>query len=146
MGFSNINEKSPENQLYIYEKSIISTHFDISYKTSSIGSLVAHEMGHNAHVALALKRAGIAYGEPLSSISQTLFEREYNQIAQEVYRVCFFDETISEIYSKCVSELGSMTDDNARELIAQSFGKYYYGDEKSVIAKTIVQYFKKGLK
>lgn len=29
IGFSNINEKSPENQLYIYEKPIISTSFDI---------------------------------------------------------------------------------------------------------------------
>ena len=118
----------------------------ISYKTSSIGSLIAHEMGHNAHVALALKRAGIAYGKSLSSINQALFEREYNQIAQEVYRVCFSNETIGEIYSKCVGELGSMTEGNARELIAQSFGNYYFGDEKSTIAKSIVAFFRKGLK
>lgn len=35
---------------------------------------------------------------------------------------------------------------NAAALIAQSFGNYYYGKEKSEIAKKIVNYFRKELK
>ena len=34
---------------------------------------------------------------------------------------------------------------DAHELIAQSFGNYYYGDKKSRIAKAIVEYFMKEL-
>ena len=37
-----------------------------SYDTEYIESLVAHEMGHAAHIALAYKRTGIEYGKPLT--------------------------------------------------------------------------------
>jgi hypothetical protein len=47
----------------------------LSYETSTIQSLIAHEMGHNAHIALALKPAGLSYGEPLSPKQLVLFNR-----------------------------------------------------------------------
>lgn len=117
----------------------------LSYETDCIESLVAHEMGHAAHIAFALKRSGIEYGKPLSIIEQHIFEQEYNKIAQDIYIAAFSDESIMEIFSKCTKELGSMTTGRANELIAQSFGNYYYGKTKSAIAASIVEYFKKEL-
>jgi len=118
----------------------------ISYDTDSIESLVAHEMGHNAHIALALKRAGISYGRPLSTIERSVFREEYGKIRCEIYGTAFSDESLSEINSICVKELGEKARNNANELIAQSFGNYYYGTQKSVVARKIVKYFMKGLK
>ncbi|MGN0619205.1 MAG: minor capsid protein [Ruminiclostridium sp.] len=117
-----------------------------SYDTDYIESLVAHEMGHNAHIALALKRSGLAYGKPLSVIEQAIFNEEYTRISQEIYMAAFTDEDISTIYERCIKELGSMTDKSPNELIAQSFGNYYYGISKSEIAKRILRYFMKGLR
>lgn len=117
-----------------------------SYKTDRIESLVAHEMGHNAHIALALKRAGIKYGNPLTSVELKAFDIEYKKIAQEIYIAAFTVEDYNEIQEICIEQLGDLTHGNANELIAQSFGNYYYGDKKSVVAKYIVNFFKKGLK
>ena len=117
-----------------------------SYETDSIQSLVAHEMGHNAHVALALKRTHLPYGVPLTPEQESTFKEEYNKISQEIYIAAFDKEPYTEIQSMCISELGSTTNRNPRELIAQSFGNYYFGKEKSKIAKRIVTYFMKGLK
>ncbi len=117
-----------------------------SYDTDYIESLVAHEMGHNAHVALALKRVGLEYGKPLGPIEQELFDKEYVKIQHEIYEAAFKDESFTEIQDICAGQLGEMTRGNARELIAQSFGNYYYGNAKSVVGKKIVKYFKKGLK
>ena len=39
-----------------------------------------------------------------------------------------------------------MTRDNPHELIAQSFGNYYYGLEQSPVGKKIVDYFRKELR
>lgn len=117
-----------------------------SYDTDYIESLVAHEMGHNAHVALALKRAGLEYGKPLGTIEHELFKTEFTKIQQEIYEAAFTDESYSELQKICVEQLGSMTYCNADELIAQSFGNYYYGSVKSSVGEKIVKYFKKGLK
>ena len=38
-----------------------------------------------------------------------------------------------------------MVEENANELIAQSFGNYYYGKTKSRVANAIVEYFKREL-
>lgn len=115
-----------------------------SYKTENLGSLVAHEKGHNAHVALALRKSGLPYGVPLTPEQLYLFNREYDAIKQEIYLAAFTDESLEEIYDKCKKELGSMAT-KPEELIAQSFGNYYYGVHKSEIAKSIVKYFSKGL-
>lgn len=117
-----------------------------SYQTEHIESLVAHEMGHAAHVALALKRAGLEYGKPLSPIELYSFEAECDKIAQEVYLTAFTNEDFWEIQDLCATELGDMCRENAHELIAQSFGNYYYGSNKSKIAQIIVKFFKKRLK
>lgn len=118
----------------------------ISYETDTIQSLVAHEMGHNAHIALALKRANLPYGRPLTAEQYGIFENEYSKIRQEIYISAFSDESLLEIENLCINELGGITENNANELIAQSFGNYYYGKNKSKIAEEIVKYFKKGLK
>lgn len=118
----------------------------LSYDTDYIESLVAHEMGHGAHVALALKRGNIPYGEPLTPLRVEIFEKTYEDIAQEIYEVCFGNESFLEIQDICTRELGNCTFGNSHELIAQSFGNYYYGSKKSKVAKKIVNYFKKGLK
>lgn len=98
-----------------------------SYETGSIQSLVAHEMGHNAHIVLALKRTHLPYGVPLTAEQYVAFVNEYNKIRQEIYVAAFNDESLVEIKELCVSELGRSTENNANELIAQSFGNYYYG-------------------
>lgn len=117
-----------------------------SYKTDTIQSLVAHEMGHNAHVALALKRAKLEYGKPLSVIEEALFINERNKIMQEIYLVVFDDETFDEIQNICIQQLGLMVKGNPAELIAQSFGNFYYGEIQSKVAKRIVDYFIERLK
>jgi len=117
----------------------------VSYDTDMIESLVAHEMGHNAHTALALKRANIKYGRSLTPIQEELFKNELFKITTEIYKAAFADETELEIFSKCATDLGTKSL-NANELIAQSFGNYYYGKVKSLIAERIVKYFMKGLK
>ena len=117
-----------------------------SYDTDYIESLVAHEMGHNAHIVLALKRANIAYGKPLSLIEQKILKEKYDIISQEIYSVCFNEETFYQIQEKCVKELGKNVYCNPHELIAQSFGNYYYGKSKSSISENIINYFMKGLK
>lgn len=117
-----------------------------SYKVKGIESLVAHELGHNAHIALTLKKAGLLYGVPLKGENLFRFNEEYKKIQEEIYSVAFNNENLEEIYEICSKELGSMTVGNARELIAQSFGNYYFGVQQSGISKSIVDYFKKGLK
>lgn len=117
-----------------------------SYDTDDIQSLIAHELGHNAHVALALKRAGLKYGKPLSTIETYIFEKEYNNIAQEVYLAAFTNENFDNIQKQCIQQLGNMVYKNPNELIAQSFGNDYFGKNKSNIAKNIVNYFKKELR
>lgn len=116
-----------------------------SYETNCIESLVAHEMGHAAHISLALKRAGLQYGKPLSTIECHIFEQEYRKIAEEIYLAAFTTESYDEIQSMCIKQLGNMVYANSHELIAQSFGNYYYGVKKSEIAKSIVEFFKKEL-
>lgn len=118
----------------------------ISYEVKGIESLVAHEMDHNAHVALALKRAGLEYGKPFERIGLEVFKKEYYKITQEIYLTAFEDESLQQIQSMCVADLGNKVYFNPYELIAQSFGNYYYGAEKSSIAKKIVKYFLKELK
>lgn len=111
-----------------------------------IESLVAHELGHNAHVALALKKSGLLYGVPLRVENLFRFNEEYKKIQEEVYIVAFNNETLEEIYETCSKELGSMTVGNVSELIAQSFGNYYFGVQQSSVGKSIVDYFKKELR
>lgn len=118
----------------------------ISYETDTIQSLVAHEMGHNTHVALALRRAKLDYGKPLSNIEYMVFQNEYDKIKQEIYLAAFTDESYEEIQHQCARELGFITVGNPQELIAQSFGNYYYGNIKSRIGEQIVKYLMKGLK
>lgn len=117
-----------------------------SYETESIESLAAHELGHNAHIALAMKRAGIDYGTPLTVLHRELFRMERNKISQEIYIAAFDGQGINEIRAICREQLGNMTVDNPYELIAQSFGNYYYGSSVSGVAKRIVKYFIRGLR
>ncbi len=133
---------NPEKLLQTLEDNY---HTGLSYKTQCIESLVAHEMGHNAHMALALQRCNFKYGEPLDISTFAMFSRECDKISQEIYLAAFTDESFYEIQSQCVLELGKVTYCDAHELIAQSFGNYYYGDKKSRIAKAIVEYFMKEL-
>lgn len=118
----------------------------LSFEVESYQSLVAHELGHNAHTVLALKRAGLEYGKPLTRIEEAIFEREYNEISKEVYLAAFSNESFDEIQSICKTELGTMTYCNPHELIAQSFGNYYFGKKKSNVAKRIVKMFKRELR
>lgn len=117
----------------------------VSYETTGIESLAAHEMGHNAHVALALKRSGLLYGVPLQTDQIIRLNEEYLKILQEIYLVAFKNETFFEITEKCSNQLGTMTIEDAPELIAQSFGNYYFGKKRSKIGQRIVRYFKKEL-
>lgn len=117
-----------------------------SYDTNYIESLAAHEMGHAAHIALALKRMGLQCGKPLSTIECHIFEQEYRKITQEIYTAAFTTESFDEIQRSCAEQLGNMVYMNSQELIAQSFGNYYYGTNKSEIAKSIVEFFKKELR
>lgn len=86
------------------------------------------------------------YGVLLKGENLFRFNEEYKKIQEEIYSVAFNNENLEEIYEICSKELGSMTVGNARELIAQSFGNYYFGVQQSGISKSIVDYFKKGLK
>ena len=119
------------------------SHF--SYETDNVGSLACHELGHAIHKILAMKRAGVKYGEVLTPIKKKIFEQELQKIKVEVYLAAFSDETLEEIDGACVGELGTMTYRNPDELIAQSFGNYYYGKTKSRVGNAIVEYFKRGL-
>lgn len=116
-----------------------------SYETDNSGSLACHELGHALHKILAMKRAGIIYGEELTPLKRFLFEKEFQKIKEEVYLASFSNETLEEIDKLCISELGKMTYRNSGELIAQSFGNYYYGKNKSKVGQSIVEYFKEWL-
>jgi len=116
-----------------------------SYETDNAGSLTCHELGHALHKILAMKRAGIIYGEELTPLKRFLLEKEFQKIKEEVYLASFSDETLEEIDKACISELGTMTYRNSDELIAQSFGNYYYGKNKSKVGQSIVEYFKERL-
>ncbi len=116
-----------------------------SYETRYIESLVAHELGHNVHIICALRKAKLLYGVPLTPEHVIELERSMIQIRNDVYEYVFGDMEFSEIVSSVKKELGwSATIGN--ELIAQSFGNYYYGDKKSKIAQKVIKYFKKELK
>ena len=103
-------------------------------------------MGHNAHITLALKRSNIPYGKPLTQLELEIFNKEYNKISEEIYLAAFDKENFGEIQDLCTKQLGLIVYCDPHELIAQSFGNYYYGKTKSQIGKTIVKYFMKGLK
>lgn len=134
---------NPSGLLEILKKDFAS---GVSYETDTIQILVAHEMGHNAHIALALKKANIPYGKPLSLFETRTLNEQYQKISEEIYNAAFKDESLQEIWDRCGNELGSITVGNPRELIAQSFGNYYFGVTKSRIAEKIVKYFMKELK
>ena len=121
-----------------------------SYNTDRIESLVAHELGHSAHHAVIQKRIGYHGGKMTSKMAE-LYKSQYDQILQEIYVAAFPDEdypdiTAQEIFKSIEAELGTMAKNNAAELIAQSFGNYYYGSKKSRIATKIVEWFKEELK
>lgn len=116
-----------------------------SYETRYIESLVAHELGHNVHIICALRKAKLLYGVPLTPEHVIELERSMIQIRNDVYEYVFGDMEFSEIVSSVKKDLGwSATIGN--ELIAQSFGNYYYGDKKSKIARKVIKYFKEELK
>ena len=116
-----------------------------SYETDTIQSLVAHEMGHNAHIALALKRAHLPYGVPLTLEQETQFRNKLLEIREEVYDYVFGDLDTESILDEIINELGESAI-YRNELIAQSFGCHYYGKKKSLIADKVIKYFKKELK
>lgn len=116
-----------------------------SYETKYIESLVAHEMGHNAHMALALRKAKLLYGVPLSPEHIVELKKSIIEVRNEVYEYVFGDMKFKDIYFAVKSELGYMSNIN-NELISQSFGNYYYGKKKSKIARKVLKYFKKELK
>lgn len=109
----------------------------LSYDADRIESLVAHELGHCAHNLLALKRCGFEYRQSLSALQCEIFEQVRVEITKEMYEVAFSNETKEDIWRFCEEDLGSMAR-NPRELIAQSFGNYYYGCKKSKIAKKLL--------
>lgn len=127
------------------EKLLTDFNSHFSYEADNAGSLACHELGHALHKILAMKRAGVKYGEVLTPIKKKIFEQELQKIKGEVYLAAFSDETLEEIDDACIGELGTMTYRNPDELIAQSFGNYYYGKSKSQVGKAIVEYFKRGL-
>mgnify|MGYP002622847593 CR=1 FL=1 len=140
-----LSEYYCSNYSLLREKLLIDFNSHFSYEADNAGSLVCHELGHALHKILAMKRAGIKYGEVLTPIKKEVFEQELQKIKGEVYLAAFSDETLEEIDDACISELGTMTYRNPDELIAQSFGNYYYGKSKSQVGKAIVEYFKRGL-
>ena len=116
-----------------------------SYETKSIESLIAHEMGHAAHNALALKRVGYIEGKSLTRQQMEMFKVEREQLRQDIYIAAFANESYDEIVDNILAQLGQSAL-NATELIAQSFGNCYYGENKSAIALSIVKFFMKELK
>ena len=118
----------------------------ISYQTDNVGSLACHELGHAIHKILAFKRAGLEYGKPISAEQNILLNKKLNEICIEIYEAAFDDSfaTPEAIFDECAKQLGSMAV-MPNELIAQSFGNYYYGSDKMPIAKSIIEYFIKEL-
>ena len=118
----------------------------VSYQTDNVGSLACHELGHAIHKILAFKRAGLEYGKPISAEQNILLNKKLNEICIEIYEAAFDDsfETPEAIFDECAKQLGSMAV-MPNELIAQSFGNYYYGSDKMPIAKSIIEYFIKEL-
>lgn len=118
----------------------------VSYQTDNVGSLACHELGHAIHKILAFKRAGLEYGKPISAEQNILLNKKLNEICIEIYEATFDDsfKTPEAIFDECANQLGSMAV-MPNELIAQSFGNYYYGSDKMPIAKSIIEYFIKEL-
>lgn len=133
---------------YALLRKTMAEHFNdkYSYESDNVGSLLCHEAGHSLHRILAFKRAGIRYGEVMLPEVKDKYDKEFAKIQQEVYLAAFSDEDYWEIQNACTRELGSMVEGNAKELIAQSFGNYYYGKNKSRVANAIVEYFKRELR
>lgn len=128
------------------EKLLTDFNSHFSYEADNAGSLACHELGHALHKILALKRAGINYGEIITPIKKALFEQELWKISIEIYETAFDDSFITPeaIFDECARQLGDMATDSG-ELIAQGFGNYYYGKNKMPLSKAIVEYFKKEL-
>lgn len=118
----------------------------VSYQTDNVGSLACHELGHAIHKILAFKRAGLEYGKPISAEQNILLNKKLNEICIEIYEAAFDDsfKTPEAIFDECANQLGSMAV-MPNELIALSFGNYYYGSDKMPIAKSIIEYFIKEL-
>lgn len=118
----------------------------VSYQTDNVGSLACHELGHAIHKILAFKQAGLEYGKPISAEQNILLNKKLNEICIEIYETAFDDsfKTPEAIFDECANQLGSMAV-MPNELIAQSFGNYYYGSDKMPIAKSIIEYFIKEL-
>ena len=139
-----LSEYYCSNYSLLREKLLIDFNSHFSYEADNAGSLVCHELGHALHKILAMKRAGIKYGEVLTPIKKALFEQELRKISIEIYETAFDDSftTPEAIFDECARQLGDMAIDSG-ELISQSFGNYYYGKNKMPLSKTIVEYFKK---
>ena len=116
-----------------------------SYETDNAGSLICHELGHSLHKLLALKKAGIKYGEYLDPLKEYLYQEAFKEIQSELYLAAFSDEGLDELYDTIRRELGAMPVDFPYELASQSIGNYYYGKRQSKVAKAIFEYFKKEL-
>ena len=114
-----------------------------SYEVTSYQSIVAHEMGHNAHMILAMQRCGIPYGSPLSSDELSRIRTEEEVILEEIYDLCFpgWKKDFSIVTNQSIIDFGVESIQGPFELIAQAFGKHYYGKKRARIAETIVQYF-----
>ncbi len=134
---------------YSLLRKTMSNHFEdgYSYEVDNVGSLLCHEVGHSLHRILALKRAGIKYGDIMLPEVKEKYDKEFAKIQQEVYLAAFSesDADFWEIQGMCADELGTMVILKPKELISQSFGNYYYGKTKSRVANAIVEYFKREL-
>ncbi len=71
-----------------------------SYETDTIQSLVAHELGHNAHIALALKNSSIPYGWKLTTEQIHIFKNNMLNIRNDIYKKVFGNLEFAEITKK----------------------------------------------
>ena len=118
-----------------------------SFEVTSYQSLVAHELGHNAHICLAMKRCGFDYGMPLTYTEALRLQKQMNSVIDEIYDLCFpeWKEKPGVIVEKSIADFGMISIQTKNELIGQAFGKHYFGKNKSKIADKIVDFFKEEL-
>ena len=118
-----------------------------SFEVTSYQSLAAHELGHNAHICLAMKRRGFEYGKPITREEAFVLKNQENTILNEIYDMCFpgWNKDYETVLKHSIADFGTISVKPPQELIAQAFSKYYYGKKKSRIAKEMVEYYKREL-
>ena len=101
--------------------------------------IIAHELGHAAHTLAALKVGGLK-NMPMYGLPNQVFEATINRVMIDAIAATRLPGDTAEVISAINKEMGTRATYPFTEIVAQSFGMYYYGDGEHPIADRVVAY------